>query len=391
MSEVMWFAEVGMGDVPLVGGKNASLGELRAALTSAGVRVPDGFATTADAYRSFVAHNDLASRITAELDGFRSGRTTLRAAGEAIREAFLAAEMPESLSEAIRTAYRELARASGVEELAVAVRSSATAEDLPDASFAGQQETFLNVVGERQLLDACRRCYASLFTDRAITYRGLKGFDDLSVALSIGVQRMVRSDLGASGVMFSLDTESGFERAAVISAAWGLGELVVQGIVDPDTYMVFTPLLENPALAPIIERRRGAKEQKMVYGRGGSARTRTVATSTREREALVLSDADILQLARWATAVARHYGRAMDMEWAKDGETGELFLVQARPETVHSTRSASSFSVYRLTGSGPVLTEGAAIGGGIASGEVCVIRDPSQMELFRDGSILVTE
>ena len=271
------------------------------------------------------------------------------------------------------------------------MRSSATAEDLPDASFAGQQETFLNVVGERQLLDACRRCYASLFTDRAITYRELKGFDDLDVALSIGVQRMVRSDLGASGVMFSLDTESGFPDVAVISAAWGLGEMVVQGTVDPDTYMVYTPLLGDPVLAPIIERTVGAKERKMVYGRGASARTRTIDTTPRERAALVLSDPDILQLARWAATVAAHYGRPMDMEWAKDGETGELFLVQARPETVQAQRSDSAFVMYRLTGTGPLLVKGAAIGEGVATGEVCVIKDPSEITRFRDGAILVTE
>lgn len=389
--QVVWFGEVGVADVPRVGGKNASLGELISALTSEGVRVPDGFATTADAYRAYVAHNDLETRIRAELDAYRASRTTLRAAGEAIREAFLSGELPPELAGEIRAAYRELARRSGVDAVAVAVRSSATAEDLPDASFAGQQETFLNVVGERQLLDACRRCYASLFTDRAITYRALKGFDDLGVALSIGVQRMVRSDLGASGVMFSLDTESGFPRAAVISAAWGMGELVVQGIVDPDTYMVFTPLLDDPELAPIIERSRGAKERKMVYGRGGSARTRTVDTTPRERASFVLPDADVLQLARWAVAVARHYGRPMDMEWAKDGQTGELFLVQARPETVHGSRTGSSFTVARLTGEGPLLVQGAAVGDGVATGEVCIIRDPSHLEDFRDGAILVTE
>ncbi len=389
--QVVWFSDVGIADVPKVGGKNASLGEMIVALAKEGVRVPDGFATTADAYRAFVAHNGLEARITSELGAYRSGSVTLQVAGEAIREAFLAAEFPAGLADELRTFYRELVARSGVPHLAVAVRSSATAEDLPDASFAGQQETFLNVVGERQLLDACRRCYASLFTDRAITYRELKGFDDLDVALSIGVQRMVRSDLGASGVMFSLDTESGFPDVAVISAAWGLGEMVVQGTVDPDTYMVYTPLLADPALAPIIERTVGAKERKMVYGRGASARTRTIDTTPRERAELVLPDADILQLARWAAIVARHYGRPMDMEWAKDGESGELFLVQARPETVQARRSDSAFEMYRLTGTGPLLVRGAAIGEGIATGEVCVIKDPSEITRFRDGAILVTE
>ncbi len=389
--QVLWFREVGVADVPRVGGKNASLGELISALAESGVRVPDGFATTADAYRAFVRHNGLERTITDRLDELRDGRATLQEAGEAIRGAFLAGELPPELADEIRTAYRRLAEVAGLAAPAVAVRSSAPAEDLPDASFAGQQESFLNVVGEPQLLDACRRCYASLFTDRAITYRRLKGFDDLEVALSVGVQRMVRSDLGASGVMFSIDTESGFPRAAVISAAWGMGELVVQGIVDPDTYMVFTPLLAEPEVTPIIERIRGAKERKMITGRGVTARTRTVDTSRREREAFVLSDVDVLQLARWAVAVAAHYGRPMDMEWAKDGLTGELFLVQARPETVHGTHAASSFTVMRLTQEGPVLARGSAIGDGIATGEVCVIRDPAEMDRFPDGGILVTE
>ena len=388
---VVWLTEVGVADVAFVGGKNASLGELISALSSEGVRVPEGFATTSDAYRAFVAHNGLEARIRQEIGAFRSGKVTLQVAGEAIREAFLASEFPADIADAIRQYYRELSTRSGVAHPAVAVRSSATAEDLPDASFAGQQETFLNVVGERQLLEACRRCYASLFTDRAISYRQIKGFDDLTVALSIGVQRMVRSDLGASGVMFSIDTESGFPRVAVISAAWGLGELVVQGIVDPDTYMVFTPLLNDPALTPIIERTIGAKERKMVYGRGSSVRTRTIDTTQRERKARVLSDADILELARWAAVVAEHYGRPMDMEWAKDGQTEELFLVQARPETVQATKSVSTFVVNRLTGEGPLLVRGAAIGEGIATGEVCVIRDPSEITRFRDGAILVTE
>ena len=389
--DVVWFDEVGLADVPRVGGKNASLGEMIVALAGLGVRVPDGFATTADAYRAFIVHNALDDRIRNALAEYRRGEVTLAAAGEGIREAFMSSEFPSSLATAIRAAYRELAERSGSDRLGVAVRSSATAEDLPDASFAGQQETFLNVVGERELMDACRRCYASLFTDRAIVYRQLKGFDDLEVALSIGVQRMVRSDVGASGVMFSIDTESGFPRVAVISAAWGLGELVVQGIVDPDKYVVFKPLLDDPRLKPIIEKTVGAKERKMVYGRGASARTRTIETTARERRAVVLPEEDIVELARWSAAVERHYGRPMDMEWAKDGVTNELFLVQARPETVQATKSVTAFVVNRLTGAGPLLARGAAIGDGIAAGEVCMIRDPSEISRFRDGAILVTE
>jgi pyruvate,water dikinase len=275
--------------------------------------------------------------------------------------------------------------------VAVAVRSSATAEDLPDASFAGQQETFLNVAGERDLLDACRRCYASLFTDRAISYREVKNFDHLEVALSIGVQRMVRSDLNGSGVMFSIDTDSGFPGVAVISAAFGLGETVVQGIVDPDKYLVFKALLEKPGCTPIIEKSLGLKACKMVYAKGGSARTRTIDTSDQERSTFVLDDDDILTLGRWAVIVENHYGRPMDMEWAKDGVTGELFLVQARPETVHSQASNTRFTVSRLTGAGRLLISGLAIGDSIATGEVCVIKDPADIEKFVDGAILVTE
>lgn len=383
--------EVGVHDVARVGGKNASLGEMLRELSAAGVRVPDGFATTADAYRAFIAHNDLDDVISAALDEYRLGDLALSAAGETIRDAILSSPFPADLAEAIRAAYRELADRTGDDRPRVAVRSSATAEDLPDASFAGQQETFLNVVGERELMDACRRCYASLFTDRAIAYRRLKGFDDLEVALSIGVQRMVRSDVGASGVMFSIDTESAFPRVAVISAAWGLGELVVQGSIDPDKYMVFTPLLDDRRCTPIIERLVGAKQHKMVHGRGARARTRTIATSDHERRALVLSDEEIVELARWARVVAQHYGRPMDLEWAKDGLTNELFLVQARPETVQATKSVTAFVVHRLTGEGPLLARGAAVGDEIATGEVCLIRSPSEIEGFRDGAILVTE
>ena len=400
---VLWFEEIGMGDVPQVGGKNASLGELIQSLKARGVRVPDGFATTAAAYRTFIAANGIEPAMRSRILAYRSGDATLRETGEAIRELFLASDFPEDIAESIRSHYRDLGRRAGRERLSVAVRSSATAEDLPDASFAGQQETFLNVAGDRELMDACRRCYASLFTDRAISYREVKGFDHLDVALSIGVQRMVRSDVGASGVMFSIDTDSGFPRAAVISAAWGLGETVVQGSINPDKYLVFKPLLgdaaaaerpaEGPAegISPIIEKTLGSKAQKMVYSRGGHARTRTVDTSDAERRAFVLADAEILTLARWAVTVEEHYGRPMDMEWARDGETGELFMVQARPETVQSLKSGSRFTLHHLLETGAVLATGAAIGDSIAQGTACVIRSAADIEKFRDGAILVTE
>ncbi len=388
---VVWFNEIGLTDIPQVGGKNASLGEMVRSLADQGVRVPDGFATTADAYRAFVTANGIEPALRHQLELFHSGDASLRATGEALRELFLSGEFPEEIADGIRSSYRELSEKSGQPNLAVAVRSSATAEDLPDASFAGQQETFLNVVGERDLLDACRRCYASLFTDRAISYREVKKFDHLEVALSIGVQRMIRSDVGGSGVMFSIDTDSGFPGAAVISAAFGLGETVVQGTVDPDKYLVFKALLEQPGCTPIIEKTLGAKARKMVYAAGGSARTRMIDTPDRERQSFVLGDADIVKLARWAVIVENHYGRPMDMEWAKDGITRELFMVQARPETVQSQASGTRFTVSRLTEQGPLLITGVAIGDSIASGVACVIKDPADIEKFVDGAILVTE
>ena len=387
---VTWIEETGIADIPSVGGKNASLGELSRALRSAGVRVPEGFATTATAYRAFLDANNLEPGIRSRIEDYRAGRSTLRQAGAAIRELFLQASFPEDTAKDIQEHYRALCQRAGQDQAAVAVRSSATAEDLPDASFAGQQETYLNVAGGRAVLDACRRCYASLFTDRAISYREIKGFDHLDVALSVGVQRMVRSDLGASGVMFSIDTESGFPQVVVISAAWGLGETVVQGTINPDKYQVFKPLLADQRFSPIIERELGAKERKMVYSQGGDARTRTVETSERERRSLVLADPEIVLLARWAAAVEGHYGRPMDMEWAKDGLTGELFMVQARPETVQARRDISTFRTYRLAGTGRVLATGAAIGDSIARGQACVITDAKDIESFVDGSVLVT-
>jgi pyruvate,water dikinase len=282
-----------------------------------------------------------------------------------------------------------LGRKTGRTNPAVAVRSSATAEDLPGASFAGQLESFLNVQGEDAFIDACRRCFASLFTDRAITYREAKGFDHLQVALSIGVQLMVRSDLGGSGVMFTLDTESGFPRVVTINAAWGLGETVVQGTVDPDRLIVFKPLLRN-GYRPIIEKIRGAKNQKLVYGADGRG-TELLQTSEVERESFVLSDDEALRLARWGVAIEAHYGRPMDVEWAKDGASGELFIVQARPETVHAAKSGTSFDVYTLQAKGQRLVEGVAIGGAIVSGKACIVRNPEDIERFEDGAILVAE
>jgi pyruvate,water dikinase len=386
---IAWFEELRRSDVPRVGGKNASLGEMVQVLIPRGIQVPLGFATTADAYWLFVDANGLRQQIASRLAAWNEGRATLAQTGEAIRALFLGASWPSELEQSIRAAYAELARRAGRDDLDVAVRSSATAEDLPDASFAGQQETFLNIRGGDALLAACRRCYASLFTDRAISYRKAKGFDHLKVALSIGVQRMVRSDIGASGVMFSIDTETGFDQVVLINGAWGLGENVVQGTVDPDEFVVFKPFLDRPGIIPIIEKKRGAKAQKMVYATG-DAPTRNVPTSKVERAAFVLDDEQILTLARWARTIEQHYGCPMDMEWAFDGDTGEMFIVQARPETVQARRDTGAMQSHRVKNHGRHLLSGLAIGDAAISAPVCLIESASDIGRFVDGSILVT-
>ncbi len=387
---LIWFEEISRGDVGLVGGKNASLGEMTGALKSRGIRVPGGFATTSDAFRSYLRANDLGAVISARLDDLAKGRIDLHEAGSTIRAAIVAGDWPDDTAADIRAAYDELARITGQPEPSVAVRSSATAEDLPDASFAGQQETFLNVRGADALLNACRRCYASLFTDRAITYRNLQGFDHEQVALSVGVQMMVRSDIGGSGVMFSIDTESGFDKTVLINAAWGLGETVVQGAVDPDEYQVYKPFLDNPDLVPIVAKSLGAKETKMIYSKRADGPTRTVPTAMAERQAFVLDDQEILELARYACIIEEHYGLPMDMEWARDGDTGELFIVQARPETVQSRSDVGALRTYKLLSAGKKLIEGLSVGEAVATGEVCLLDSAADIDRFVDGAILVT-
>ncbi|SNS53333.1 phosphoenolpyruvate synthase [Tropicimonas sediminicola] len=389
---VIWFEDLAREDVGLVGGKNASLGEMVQKLGAKGIRVPGGFATTAAAYRAFLGHNDLDALIDRNMDRLESGRITLHQAGQRIREAVAEGEWPEDIRVAISEAYAALAQRLGAASPSVAVRSSATAEDLPEASFAGQQETFLNVTGEASLLDHCRRCYASLFTDRAITYRKLQGFDHRDVALSVGVQQMVRSDKGGSGVMFSIDTESGFDKVVLINAAWGLGENVVQGTVTPDEYQVFKPFLDRPDLVPILEKRRGKKEKKMVYARGphGETTTRNVPTSRDERRRLVLSDAEILDLARMACTIEDHYACPMDMEWARDGEGGPLYIVQARPETVQSQAEKGAIRSYGIGNKGKLLLTGLSVGSAVATGHVCLIESAAEIDRFVDGAILVT-
>jgi pyruvate,water dikinase len=389
---VRWFQELGSDDTKSVGGKNASLGEMLSELAEKGVRVPDGFATTADAYRQFLDHNELRDRIREQIDQFHDG-AELQEVGEQIRGFIRAAEFPEELTREIREAYRQLAQQVEEEQLSVAIRSSATAEDLPEASFAGQQETYLNVRGEDDVLQRCKDCFASLFTDRAIAYREENGFDHLKVALSAGVQQMVAADCGAAGVMFSIHTESGFPDVVVIDAAWGLGETVVGGEVNPDEYLVFKPLLgesEQNGIVPILSKQCGSKEKKAIYAEEGRGELDTVDTSEEERHAFVLSDDDILQLAHWAVAIEEHYGRPMDMEWARDGQTGELFILQARPETVQSRKEAGSLKAYELKERSEKLVEGLAIGNAIAAGTVRVLKSPDEGDRFNDGDVLVT-
>jgi pyruvate, water dikinase len=391
VSHVVWFESVGRGDVGRVGGKNASLGEMVRNLGAKGVRVPPGFATTAEAYWHFIDANGLRNVIADALAELSAGRATLAETGQSIRRAIGRGEWPQETSRAIASAYAELCGRAGRENIDVAVRSSATAEDLPDASFAGQQETFLNIRGAAAVLDACRRCYASLFTDRAISYRQTKGFDHMKVALSVGVQSMVRSDLGGAGVMFTIDTETGFDKVAVIDAAWGLGENVVQGAVDPDEYQVFKPLLSEAALTPIIEKRLGDKAQKIIYSGSGDRPTRNVPTAEAERAAFVLSDGEILTLGRWACVIEGHYGRPMDIEWAKDGVSGELFIVQARPETVQSRRQTGEYRSYRIKSKGRKLVTGLSIGEAVVTGRVCLIESARDIERFVEGAVLVTQ
>ena len=385
---VIPFERLGMRDVETVGGKNASLGEMIGALAKLGVRVPGGFATTSHAYREFLAQGGLEARIRAELDALDVDDVVkLATSGARIRQWILATPFSAALGQAVR---EELARMSGGREVAVAVRSSATAEDLPDASFAGQQETFLNVQGVDAVLEAMHQVFASLFNDRAIAYRVHQGFDHGAVALSAGVQHMVRSDLGASGVMFTLDTDSGFRDVVFITGAWGLGETVVQGAVNPDEFYVYKPALRAGKYA-IVRRNLGGKAVKMVYAPAGSdARVATVEVPEAERRRFCLSDADLETLARQALVIEQHYGRPMDIEWGKDGASGEIFILQARPETVQS-RAGRTIQRYTLKGRSRVLATGRSIGQRIGAGPARVIRDVSEIARVQSGDVLVAD
>jgi pyruvate,water dikinase len=385
-----------MDDVPSVGGKNASLGEMIGALESAGIRVPDGFATLADAYWHFLDANRLRQEIGTILSDLDTGNVhELARRGAAIRDMLLKARMPADLEEEIRTAYRQMESEYGPRP-SVAVRSSATAEDLPDASFAGQQETYLNVRGEEALLAAIRRVFASLFTDRAISYRVDKGFDHMKVALSVGVQKMVRSDLAVSGVMFSIDTETGFRDAVLITGSYGLGENIVQGTVNPDEFCVFKTTLKE-GFRPILSRKLGDKSRKMILSDSPHQPVVNVDVPFSDRTRFCLSDDEVLELARMAMVIEDHYSgvagtlQPMDIEWAKDGLSGELFIVQARPETIHGGRRSTTIRTYSLQAEGKVLARGKSIGNKIASGRARLIRDVSQLSGFRAGEVLVTD
>jgi pyruvate,water dikinase len=383
--QVIWFEKLGMGDVEVVGGKNASLGEMIANLADSGVSVPGGFATTAAAYRTFLAHEGLDDRINTLLDALDVDDVkALAGAGSIIRQWVLEHHFPQALEAAIRSHYLELA--DGEEEISVAVRSSATAEDLPDASFAGQQETFLNVRGIDDVLIRVREVFASLYNDRAISYRVHQGFDHSQVALSAGIQRMVRSDTGAAGVLFTLDTESGFSDVVFITGAYGLGETVVQGSVNPDEFYVYKPSLAQGKKS-IVRRNIGTKATRMVYGSGGTA---IEDVGTEERERFCISDEDVESLARQAVIIENHYGRPMDVEWGKDGITGKLYILQARPETVQS-RAGRIIERFSLKGTARVLVEGRSIGQRIGAGTARVLSSIEEMARVQPGDVLVTD
>jgi len=385
---VLWFDEIGMKDVGLVGGKNASLGEMYRNLKSKGVEVPGGFAITAYAYKYLIKETGIENKIVEILSDLDvNDIKNLREKGKKIREIISNVEFPEELEEAVLEAYHKMMEED--KDLTVAVRSSATAEDLPDASFAGQQETYLNIKGDKDLIEACKKCFASLFTDRAISYREDKNFDHLNVYLSIAVQKMVRSDLASSGVMFSIDTESGFKNVVFITGSWGLGENVVQGKVNPDEYYVFKPTLKK-GFKSIIGKKLGSKEIKMIYT-SGKERVKNIETTEEERNSFVLKDDEILKLAEWAMIIEDHYGKPMDIEWAKDGINGKLYIVQARPETVHSQQSMNVIKTYKLIEKGKILVEGQAVGQMIGQGNVNIIKSADEIEKFRKGEVLVTD
>ncbi len=388
------FNRITLASQPAVGGKNASLGEMIRHLAPKDIHIPDGFAVTVDAYWKLVESNGIADTMAILLSDLdRQDYSNLREISRNICRLVLDATMPEDVRDAVVEAYRKLATELGrTPELAV--RSSATAEDLPTASFAGQQASYLNIVGEEELLEACHNCYASLFTERAIKYREDQGFDHMKVALSIGIQLMVRADRACSGVAFTIDPETGFDKVIVISGAWGLGENVVQGSVNPDEFILYKPNVETGRRA-VLSKRLGSKEKKMIYAAGtgteAAGGTLNVETTEEEQAGFVLSDEEIAKLGTWCLLIEEHYGRPMDIEWAKDGLSGEMYIVQARPETVHSVRDPRIVHTYELTEQGKLLTEGIAIGSKIASGKVRILGSPAEADKLQKGEVLVTD
>ena len=394
---ILWFDDISIKDIPIVGGKNASLGEMYQKLTSKGVTVPHGFAITAYAYQYLLKSAGIEDAIKDALEGLDThDMKNLQERGKKARNIIRTAEFPDDLKQAIVESYKKMEDEYGA-NVDVAVRSSATAEDLPDASFAGQQETFLNVRGPDDLIDNCKKCFASLFTNRAISYRQDKGFGQFDVYLSIAVQKMIRSDSASAGVIFSIDTESGFKDAVFITASWGLGENVVQGAVNPDEYYVFKPTLKD-AKCPIVRKRVGSKEIKMIYDNSGAGKepVKNIDTTPEERGSYVINDDEIIQLAKWACIIEDHYEKAMDIEWAKDGDgvnvgTGKLFILQARPETVHSQSTKRVIETYVLKETGNVLITGQAVGTKIGQGKAHIIEDTAHIHEFKKGEILVTD
>lgn len=398
---ILWFDEVGKDDISLVGGKNANLGEMYQNLTKVQsnifegekIQVPYGFAVTAYAYRYFIEKNELDFHIRSALDGLNTNDIkSLEAVGQKIRDLIVSSPFPQELNDAIVAAYKELSirLESDNENVDVAVRSSATAEDLPDASFAGQQESYLNIQGPHNLLEAIKKAFASLFTNRAISYRVDKNFDHFQIALSVAVQKMARSDRGSSGVMFTLDSDSGFRNVVLINGSWGLGEFVVKGIVNPDEFIVFKPTLRD-RFGAIISKKLGSKEKKLIYATDGNSATKEVQVTPNERQMFVLSEEQILQLARWGVMIEEHYQKPMDIEWAYDALEGKLYIVQARAETVQAKKNVNQLEEYILEEKSNILVSGASVGRKIGQGRARFIKDPSQLSDFQKGEVLVAE
>ena len=388
--QLLWFDEITLKDLPMVGGKNASLGEMIRHLAGMGIKVPEGFAVTTKAFRQFVDNSGLEEKIQAALKGLDPDNPSdVAERGKAVRKMFLDADFPPELRREVEYGYWELGRKLNMPNPSVAIRSSATSEDLDGASFAGQHESILNVRGESAVLGAMKQCFASLFTDRAIAYRVHKGFGQIGNALSVGVQRMVRSDLACSGVVFTLDTESGFDNVVYITGSWGLGEMIVQGAVNPDQFYVFKPSIDRFE-DPIIEKKLGSKHLKLVYASKGPGMMDVEVTET-DRQRFVLTDQEIVKLAKWACVIEDHYKKPMDIEWAKDGITGELYIVQARPETVHSVKLENVLETYVLEEKGEILARGEAVGSKIGRGTVKVLESAYEISDFRKGEVLVTD